>query len=107
MTDLLSILIHGALLTFELGDLQWIEKVSSVPSPPTSRAAPLTASTPPSQGFQVNSHAIGDRANSVILDAYEDALLASQSADLRLRIEHAQIMVRLALKFSATFASIY
>lgn len=46
-----------------------------------------------SQGFQVNSHAIGDRANTVLLDAYEQAMPATGGAELRLRIEHAQIMV--------------
>jgi predicted amidohydrolase YtcJ len=43
-------------------------------------------------GFQVCSHAIGDRANKEILDRYEIAIREnpSQSADHRFRIEHAQ-----------------
>lgn len=48
------------------------------------------------QGFQVCSHAIGDRANTLILNAYEEALASdsdSTVADKRLRIEHAQIVV--------------
>ncbi len=43
-------------------------------------------------GFQVCSHAIGDRANREILDRYESALkeLPELSTDHRFRIEHAQ-----------------
>lgn len=43
-------------------------------------------------GFQVCSHAIGDRANREILDRYEAALNESskQNVDHRFRIEHAQ-----------------
>jgi predicted amidohydrolase YtcJ len=43
-------------------------------------------------GFQVCSHAIGDRANQEILDRYEQAFLANPEAatDHRFRIEHAQ-----------------
>ena len=43
-------------------------------------------------GFQVNTHAIGDRANRIVLDAYEAALTAVPMADHRFRIEHAQIL---------------
>ncbi len=43
-------------------------------------------------GFQVNTHAIGDRANRIVLDAYEAALTAAPTADHRFRIEHAQIL---------------
>jgi hypothetical protein len=45
-------------------------------------------------GFQVNTHAIGDRANRFVLDAYEAALRAVPTADHRFRIEHAQILHR-------------
>jgi hypothetical protein len=43
-------------------------------------------------GFQVCSHAIGDRANREILDRYEAALneLSMRDSDHRFRIEHAQ-----------------
>ncbi|WP_057939549.1 amidohydrolase [Algoriphagus resistens] len=42
-------------------------------------------------GFQVCSHAIGDRANQEILDRYEAAFTAHpNSKNLRFRIEHAQ-----------------
>ena len=45
------------------------------------------------QGFQVCTHAIGDRANRIVLDAYNAAMTAVPAAtDPRLRIEHAQIV---------------
>ena len=44
-------------------------------------------------GFQVNTHAIGDRANRVVLDAYEQARASAGDTDPgRHRIEHAQIL---------------
>jgi predicted amidohydrolase YtcJ len=45
-----------------------------------------------STGFQVNTHAIGDRGNRVVLDAYDAALRARPTADHRFRVEHAQII---------------
>ena len=43
-------------------------------------------------GFQVNTHAIGDRGNRVVLDAYEQALAARPTANHRFRVEHAQVL---------------
>jgi hypothetical protein len=43
-------------------------------------------------GFQLNIHAIGDRANRAVLDIYQDALREVPTADHRFRIEHAQIL---------------
>ncbi|MGI9077080.1 MAG: amidohydrolase [Gemmatimonadaceae bacterium] len=43
-------------------------------------------------GFQLNVHAIGDRGNRVVLDAFEAALKAVPAADHRFRVEHAQIL---------------
>ena len=43
-------------------------------------------------GFQVNTHAIGDRGNRLVLDAYEAALKVAPAADHRFRVEHAQIL---------------
>ena len=43
-------------------------------------------------GFQINTHAIGDRGNRVVLDAYEKALATVPRADHRFRVEHAQIL---------------
>ena len=43
-------------------------------------------------GWQVATHAIGDRANRLALDAYAAALKTVPTADHRFRIEHAQII---------------
>ena len=43
-------------------------------------------------GFQVGTHAIGDRGNRVALDAYEAALKAVPTVDHRFRIEHVQVL---------------
>ncbi|HET9454381.1 MAG TPA: amidohydrolase [Gemmatimonadaceae bacterium] len=43
-------------------------------------------------GFQLNVHAIGDRGNRVVLDAFEAALRDAPAADHRFRVEHAQIL---------------
>jgi predicted amidohydrolase YtcJ len=43
-------------------------------------------------GFQVNVHAIGDRGNRIVLDAFEAALRVVPKADHRFRIEHAQVI---------------
>ncbi len=43
-------------------------------------------------GFQINTHAIGDRANRVALDAYEHAMLQTGRTLGRHRIEHAQVL---------------
>jgi predicted amidohydrolase YtcJ len=44
-------------------------------------------------GFQVATHAIGDRANRLILDLYQEAQSKDPTrTDLRWRIEHAQIL---------------
>ena len=43
-------------------------------------------------GFQLNVHAIGDRANRIVLDQFEAALREVPVADHRFRIEHAQIL---------------
>lgn len=43
-------------------------------------------------GLQVNTHAIGDRGNRVVLDAYEAVLQTTGETVGRHRIEHAQIV---------------
>jgi predicted amidohydrolase YtcJ len=43
-------------------------------------------------GFQVGTHAIGDRANRIVLDTYEQAMRETGKKDMRLRVEHAQIL---------------
>ena len=42
------------------------------------------------KGFQMNTHAIGDAANQVVLDAYTKALVDAE--DPRWRVEHAQVV---------------
>src|SRR5262249_4807945 len=45
------------------------------------------------KGFQLCTHAIGDRANRMVLDAYVHALKSVPEVhDARLRIEHAQVL---------------
>jgi hypothetical protein len=43
-------------------------------------------------GFQICTHAIGDGANRLVLDLYEEILGALQLEDARWRVEHAQIL---------------
>jgi predicted amidohydrolase YtcJ len=43
-------------------------------------------------GFQVCTHAIGDRGVRVVLDTYERVLKELPGADRRLRVEHAQVV---------------
>lgn len=45
-----------------------------------------------SEGYQTNIHAIGDRANRVVLDAFENVKDSLGDQGLRHRIEHAQIV---------------
>ena len=50
-----------------------------------------TARLAAEHGFQMNTHAIGDRANREVLDIYERTFAASpDKSDLRWRIEHSQ-----------------
>jgi len=56
------------------------------------------------QGYQVASHAIGDRGIRTLLAAYHQALAAHpEVSDARLRVEHAQIV---AVEDIATFAKL-
>ena len=43
-------------------------------------------------GFQINTHAIGDRANRIALDAFEDKFASIGGRNLRNRIEHSQVV---------------
>lgn len=43
-------------------------------------------------GFQLAVHAIGDRANALVLDAFEKAVRANGARERRFRIEHAQVV---------------
>ena len=57
-----------------------------------NEALELYMTTAMHAGFQVNTHAIGDNANKVILDLYQEQIKATNSQALRHRIEHAQIL---------------
>ncbi|KAH7337232.1 amidohydrolase family-domain-containing protein [Rhizoctonia solani] len=48
--------------------------------------------------YKNNTHCIGDRANKIVLDAYEEVLKGDTDTDRRLRIEHAQILTQDDLK---------
>jgi hypothetical protein len=43
-------------------------------------------------GFQVNTHAIGDNANKIVLDNYQQLIAETGTRDLRHRVEHAQVL---------------
>ncbi len=43
-------------------------------------------------GFQVNTHAIGDNANKLVLDNYENLIKQTSTGRLRHRVEHAQVL---------------
>jgi predicted amidohydrolase YtcJ len=45
-------------------------------------------------GFQICTHAIGDRANAFVLDVYDSALTSggAMGRDVRFRVEHAQVL---------------
>jgi predicted amidohydrolase YtcJ len=53
-------------------------------------------------GFQLAVHAIGDRANALVLDAFEKVAAARPRDDRRFRIEHAQVVRRADLPRFAT-----
>ncbi len=55
-------------------------------------------------GFQVNTHAIGDRANRTVLQAYGAVLQCKN--DRRFRIEHAQVMAPEDFQFFAKYSVI-
>jgi predicted amidohydrolase YtcJ len=46
-------------------------------------------------GFQLCTHAIGDRGNTIVLNAYQDAYnhLTDKKLDIRFRVEHAQVLL--------------
>ncbi len=82
---------HGAWLLEPYEDLP--ESVGLVLEP--EEEIRETARLAIEHGYQLNTHAIGDRANRVVLDIYEEAFSdraasSGSGADLRWRIEHAQ-----------------
>jgi len=79
---------HGAWLLEPYEDLP--ESAGLVLEPVEDIAG--TAAIAVKHGFQVNTHAIGDRANRETLDIYEKAFASAPNGgrDLRWRVEHAQ-----------------
>jgi predicted amidohydrolase YtcJ len=77
---------HGAWLLEEYEDLDSTGLVLE-----TVEDIEVTCQIAIEQGFQVNTHAIGDRANREVLDIYQRTFEEhSDKIDLRWRIEHAQ-----------------
>ncbi len=78
---------HGAWLLKPYADLP--KSVGLATTQPKSVEA--TAKLAIASGFQLNVHAIGDRANREVLDVYERTFRANPNRrDVRWRIEHAQ-----------------
>jgi predicted amidohydrolase YtcJ len=78
---------HGAWLLEPYEDMPTSRGLSLVTPETVARAAELAIAN----GFQLNVHAIGDRANREVLDIYERTFAANPDRqDLRWRIEHAQ-----------------
>jgi predicted amidohydrolase YtcJ len=48
-------------------------------------------------GFQMNTHAIGDAANDIVMEAYRKALMGTK--DLRWKVEHAQVLASSGLRY--------
>jgi predicted amidohydrolase YtcJ len=79
---------HGAWLLEPYEDLPESTGLVLEPVEDIARTAEIAVK----HGFQVNTHAIGDRANREVLDIYEKAFAAAPDGgkNLRWRIEHAQ-----------------
>ncbi|HEX6136011.1 MAG TPA: amidohydrolase [Longimicrobiales bacterium] len=78
---------HGAWLLEPYVDMPESVGIPTVPPERVARTAELAIA----HGFQLNVHAIGDRANREVLDIYERTFAANPDrTDLRWRIEHAQ-----------------
>ncbi|MFZ2053581.1 MAG: amidohydrolase [Candidatus Aminicenantales bacterium] len=78
---------HGAWLLEPYSDLPTSTGLNTTPLDEIKETARLAIEN----GFQLCTHAIGDRANREILDIYEEAFSAHpDKKDLRWRVEHAQ-----------------
>ena len=79
---------HGAWLLQPYTDLPESSGLVLKPLPILKKTAELALS----YGFQLNTHAIGDRANQEILNLYENAVAQNKHMlrNLRWRVEHAQ-----------------
>lgn len=78
---------HGAWLLQPYEDMKTSSGLVLEPVEDITRTAELAIE----HGFQLNTHAIGDRGNREVLDIYEKVFKANpDKTDLRWRIEHAQ-----------------
>jgi predicted amidohydrolase YtcJ len=78
---------HGAWLLAPYADMPGSAGLNTTDPAVIERTAQIAIEN----GFQVNTHAIGDRANREVLDIYERTFAAHpDKSDLRWRIEHAQ-----------------
>ncbi|NKB87216.1 MAG: amidohydrolase family protein [Acidobacteria bacterium] len=79
---------HGAWLLEPYADMPDSAGLETTEVGVIERTAEIAAK----HGFQLNTHAIGDRANREVLDLYERTFNASghNGGDLRWRVEHAQ-----------------
>jgi predicted amidohydrolase YtcJ len=77
---------HGAWLLQPYEDMPSTSGLNTSPIDSLRLAAGIALAA----GFQVNTHAIGDRGDQVVLDIYETAFAGDLETDRRWRIEHAQ-----------------
>ncbi len=79
---------RGAALLADYSDDPGNRGLLLTPEPKMAETARACAKA----GWQLWTHAIGDRGNRLTLDAYEEALAAAKPKDPRFRIEHAQVL---------------
>ena len=84
---------RGALLIDDYSDRKGYRGIIRTPVDSIQKLALKLAGTQ----FQMNTHAIGDKANRIVLNAYRDALFDYR--DPRWRIEHAQVISENDLDF--------
>jgi predicted amidohydrolase YtcJ len=77
---------RGALLIDDYSDRKGFRGIIRTPIDSVNKLALRLSGTK----FQMNTHAIGDKANRIVLNAYRDALFDFR--DPRWRIEHAQVI---------------
>ena len=77
---------RGALLIDDYSDRKGFKGIIRTPIDSVNKLALRLSGTK----FQMNTHAIGDKANRIVLNAYRDALFDFR--DPRWRIEHAQVI---------------
>lgn len=77
---------HGAWLLEPYNDLPSSSGLNTIPVDVVRRTAELAME----HDYQYNVHAIGDRANRVVLDIFEEFYDEAGEGDYRWRIEHAQ-----------------